>query len=216
MYLNMTIYKGSVVLLKENQIMAIASDSFFLSHIYRLMLYATILPLVYFIVIVGGGLKKSLGLSFLGVLYRSILTWALIVLIYLSCGFVFRLTMGDFGLFIDAKTGDNPFIRFYPVGVFIIAVAGFYYPSADIFNKNRTRFKRVLLLIVCFIPLYLMLVYMFFVDSGLWGLCLKFGIKSSMLALVLSVPIIFYDASDSLSLAFALVMKFLLGVNLRK
>jgi len=121
--------------------------------------------------------------------------------------------MNDLGAFIDAKTGSNPFVRYYPVAVFIVALAGFWYPRANFFNINRTRAKRVLLFLVCFAPLYLMLGYMLFVKSDLWGLCLRFGFRSSLLAFTISFPVIFYNAPDGLTQAWIYVIQFLFRVN---
>jgi hypothetical protein len=156
-----------------------------------------------------GGMKRSWGLSFLGVVLRAVTCWFLIMGIYVLCGLLFGFAMGDLGAFIDAKTGNNSFIRFYPVAVLIIATAGFYYPRADFFNINRTIFKRMLLFFTCFMPLYLMLIYMLFVKSDIWGLCFSFGFRSSLLAFVISLPMIFCNASDSLTLTLFCVLQFL-------
>jgi hypothetical protein len=119
------------------------------------------------------------------------------------------------GAFIDAKTGSNPLVRCYPVAVLIAAVAGFWYPMADFFNMNRTRFKRVLLFFVCFTPLYLMLGYMLLVESDLWGLCLRFGFRSSMLAFTISMPVIFLNSPDGFTQLWVYVIHFLFRAGSR-
>jgi hypothetical protein len=191
----------------------LTNNSFLLSPLYRVMLYAAILPSAYFIWMVVGGGRHSFKLSVWAVAMRAVIGWVLIIGIYDLCGLLFRFTMNDLGAFIDATKGSNHFVRYYPVAVFIVAVAGLWYPRADFFNINRTRSKRVLLFLVCFTPLYLMLGYMLFVKSDLWGLCLRFGFRSSLLAFTISLPIIFYNAPDSLTQVSIYVIQFLFRVN---
>ena len=152
-------------------------------------------------------------MTVLDVLLRTFVSWILIMVLYTLCSLLFGFSMADLGGFIDADTGNNPFVRYYPVAVLIIAVAGFYYPNADFFNINRTKSKRALLFFVCFTPLYLMLVYMLFVNPGLWPLCLRFGFRSSMLAFTISFPTIFYDAPNGLLQASRYIVLFLFRIS---
>ena len=191
----------------------LTANSFSTSPLYSITLYAAILPSVYFIIMVVGGIRNSFRLNVWCVLKRAVIGWILIIGIYELCGLLFGITMNDLGAFIDATKGSNPFVRYYPVAVLIVAVAGFWYPRADFFNINRTRFKRVLLFFVCFTPLYLMIGYMLFVKSGLWGLCLRFGFRSSSLAFTISFPTIFYNAPDSYTQVWIYVIQFLFRVN---
>jgi hypothetical protein len=178
------------------------------------MLYAAMLPSAYFIGMVIGRVRHYFGFSMWAVIIRTFTAWILIIGIYILFGLLFGFTMNDLGAFVDAKTGNNPFIRYYPVAVFIVAVAGFWYPRADFFNINRTKSKRVILFFICFIPLYLMMVYMLFVKSELWGLCFRFGFRSSLFAFTISFPIIFYNSFDCWTLACHYVVRFLFRVNL--
>lgn len=164
------------------------------------MLWSAMLPSVYLIMMLVGRPRWSCGPSLCGVVFRAITGWILIMAVYITCGLLFRLAMNDFGAFVN-RTVANPVIRYYPLAVFIIAMTGFWYPRADFFNINRTRSKRVILFFVCFMPLYLMLGYMLFVKSDLWELCLRFGFRSSMLAFIISFPVIFFNAPDGLSQA---------------
>ena len=189
------------------------NNSFLLTPLYRLTLYAAILPSAYFIGMVVGGKRHALGLNVWAVAIKAVIGWVLIIGIYILCGLLFRCTMNDLGAFIDATKGSHPFVRYYPVAVFIVAFAGFWYPRADFFNINRTRSKRVLLFFVCFTPLYLMIGYMLFVKSDLWGLCLRFGFRSSLLAFTISFPMIFYNAPDGLTQVWLYVIRFLFRVN---
>lgn len=178
----------------------LTDSSFLVSPLYRLILLAAVLPSVYFIAMVAGGMRHSYRLSTWAVVIRTVTGWILIMGVYRLMALLIVFTMSDLGAFIDAKTGSNPFIRYYPVVVFLVAFAGFLYPRADFFNVNRTRSKRILLLFICLVPLYLMLGYVLFVKSDLWGLCLRFGFRSSMLAFTISFPVIFYNAPDSCTL----------------
>jgi len=191
----------------------LTTNSFLTSPLYRITLYAAIVPSLYFIMMVAGGIRNSLRLSVWCVVKRAVIGWILSIGILILCGLLFRITMNDLGEFIDATKGSNPFVRYYPVAVLIIACAGFWYPRADFFNINRTRSKRVLLFFVCFTPLYLMIGYMLFVKSDLWGLCLRFGFRSSLLAFTISLPTIFYNAPDSFTQAWIYVFQFLFRVN---
>jgi len=191
----------------------LTANSFLTSHLYVVMLYAAVLPSAYFIAMVVGGMRHSFRLNVWAVVIKAVTGWILIIGIYELCGLLFRFTMNDLGAFIDATKGSNPFVRYYPVAVFIIAFAGFWYPHADFFNINRIRSKRVLLFFVCFTPLYLMIGYMLFVKSDLWGLCLRFGFRSSLLAFTISFPTIFYNAPDSFTQAWIYVIQFLFRVN---
>ena len=189
------------------------ADSFFTSPLYGLMLYSAMLPSAYFIAMVVGKIRHLCKMTVLEVLLRTFVSWILIMVLYTLCALLFGFSMADLGGFIDADTGTNPFVRYYPVAVLIIAVAGFYYPNADFFNINRTKSKRVLLLFVCFTPLYLMLVYMLFVKPGLWPLCLRFGFRSSLLAFTISFPTIFYDAPNGFLQAWNGIALFLFRIN---
>jgi hypothetical protein len=191
----------------------LTTNSFLTSPLYRITLYATIVPSVYFIIMLVGGKRNSLRLSVWCVVKRAVIGWILSIGILTLLGLLFGITMNDLGAFIDATKGSNSFVRYYPVAVLIVAVAGFWYPRADFFNINRTRSKRVLLFFVCFTPLYLMIGYMLFIKSDLWGLCLRFGFRSSLLAFTISFPTIFYNAPDSYSQAWIYVFQFLFRVN---
>lgn len=184
-----------------------------MSPIYQVTLYAAMLPSAYFIIMVIGGMRRSFELSILSVASRTVAGWILIIGFYILCGLIFNFTMQDLGAFVDAKTGSSPFVRFYPVAVLLVAVAGFWYPRADFFNINRTLLKRVVLFFVCFTPLYLMLVYMLFVKSDLWGLCFRFGFRSSLLAFIISFPIIFHNEPNGLTQAWYYLIHFLFRVN---
>lgn len=192
----------------------LTTNSFLTSHLYVVMLYAAVLPSAYFIAMVVGGMRHSFRFSVWAVALRAVTGWILIIGIYELFGLLFMVTMNNLGAFIDATKGSNPFVRYYPVAVFIVAFAGFYYPHADFFNINRTRSKRVLLFFICFTPLYLMLVYMLFVKSDLWGLCLRFGFRSSLLAFTISFPMIFYNAPDSFTQVWSHLIEFLFRTNL--
>ena len=191
----------------------LTTNSFLTSPLYVVMLYAAVLPSVYFIIMVVGGIRNSFRLSLWCVVKRAVIGWILSIGILTLFGLLFGVTMNDLGAFIDATKGSNPFVRYYPIAVFIIAAAGFWYPRADFFNINRTRSKRVLLFCVCFTPFYLMIGYMLFVKSDLWGLCLRFGFRSSLLAFTISFPMIFYNAPNAFKQAWFHVIQFLFRVN---
>lgn len=180
-----------------------------MSPLYRLMLYSAILPSTYCILMVAGKLRRAHGLTLLQVVFRALGSWMLIMGIYILCGLLIRFTMGDLSSFMDARIGRSPFVRFYPVAVFIIAMAGLWYPRADFFNRRPTRQKKALLFVVCFTPLYLMLIYMLFVEANHWRLCLSFGFRSSMLAFTIAFPVIFLNAPDSLRLLLQYVIMYL-------
>jgi len=186
-------------------------DFFVTSGWYRLMLYSAMIPSVYFIRVTVGGLRRVLGMSFVGVLVRTVISWVCIMGIYILSSICFCYACGDLGAFMDADTGSNFFIRVYPVGAMLAAVAGFYFPRADVFNKNKTRGKRLLLWACCFTPLVMMLAYMPLVKAELWKQCLVFGFKSSTLPLVIAFPVICFGSRDSLTMAFYLVVRGLFG-----
>lgn len=78
------------------QMAGFIDNSFLTSPLYRVMLYAAIFPLVYFITMVIGGMRRSFGFSIMGVVLKAFVGWVLIVSIYNHMRIIISIFDGRF------------------------------------------------------------------------------------------------------------------------